>query len=160
MSFERLICETPPGSKVTQLHCKVKYIDRNHVKIDAWANITKPIEDVWIHVVSYMFNTYQKLGIDLWENICDWLSGKKNSYIMYWGIERILKYTNLNHSCPFVGHVYIKANNVSMSKFDFTTIIPSGRYRLDFQVAEGDRRKVIGGSKLYFSVSDHRIEVV
>lgn len=38
------------------------------------------------------------------------------------------------------------------------SIVFSGRYRIDLNLTEGNRKKVLAMGKLYLSVSNHRIE--
>lgn len=134
------------------------------MKIDLHWNLTRPVHDAWIHGTwYYKFNglTYNRFPIDLWENLCDWLSGKSKSYLLDWTIGRAINYSNMNHSCPYHGYVFLKVDNMSVNNFPFEpeTLIPSGRYRVDLDFTEGNRVP-IGNAKLYFSVSDHRLEVV
>src|SRR5262249_2128104 len=125
------MCNTYPDSKVSNMKCVIKYIDRKNIKIDMWANVTKQIERIWaIALMYYKYNTYQRIAVNLWEDICGWFSGKTKSYIMDWTFGRVLNYTNLNHHCPYNGHVYLKVDNVSIDRFPFPPIIPSGRYRI------------------------------
>lgn len=162
ITFERVICKAHPGSVITKLICDIKYIDRNgNLKIDAWMNISKSIDNVWIHAVPYYrYNTYHRIANELWEKPCDWLAGTTKSYIMDWTVGRMLKYTNLNHTCPYVGRMYFKVANISMSNFPIPPIMPSGRYRVDVELTESDRKNVLASAQFYSSISDHRIEIV
>lgn len=131
------------------------------MKLYVHGNLTKAVDNVWVHgVFYYKFNgiTYQKYPIDLWESFCGWMEGKSKSYVLDWTVGRILKYTNVNHTCPYVGLVIMKVDNISIDNFPFEPLVPSGRYRVDLDIAESDRIPY-GGAKLYFSVSDHRLEV-
>lgn len=154
-------CVYRPGSFIQSVYCKIDYISRKNLKIDIHYNFTKPRSDIWFHgSLNYKFNglTYQKFPINLWENICDWMSGKQKAYILDWTLGRLTKYSNLNHSCPFNGYYFIRVNNMSMDSFIVEPLLPSGRYRLDLVATEGDRVPLTD-MKLYFSISDHRLEV-
>lgn len=160
ITFERVICKTYPGSKFAHIHCGVKYIDRNNLKIDVWGNISEPIENAWINIEPYYkYNTYTRIAGYIWENICEWFTGKK-SFILDYTIGSILNYSNFNHVCPYIGYIYFKTNNISINTFEFPQLVPSGRYRVDFNLTEGDRKRILIHGKLYFSISDHRIEMV
>lgn len=146
---------------MSALGCDVKYIDRDNLRIYVWSNITAPVNDAWIHTVfNYRYNTYQKYAIDLWENACSWVSGKGKSYILDWTVKKLLKNTNFNHPCPYNGHTFININNISVSRLPLEPIMPAGRYRMDFNVTEGNRSNVLFISKIFFSISDNRIERV
>lgn len=115
---------------------------------------------MWVHTVFYYkyAYTYQKYAIDLWENMCDWLGKKTKSYLLDWTIGRAQRYTNINHSCPYEGVVYLKADNISIKQFPIEPLLPSGRYRMDINITEGNRKTSIFVGKVFFSISDHRIE--
>lgn len=163
--FERFTCSpSPPESKVQSLYCNVKRISRNNLKLHIHANITKPVNDVLFHVTFYYkFNriVFNKYPIDLWENVCDYLDGKiMKSYMLDWIVKGLLKYTNLNHSCPYIGYVFLKADNISVDTLSFApSLIPAGSYRIDIIGTESDR-VTFAAAQMYFSVSEHRMEVV
>lgn len=158
-----MVCPaTKPESKIQSLYCNVRYINRKDLKFDVHWNLTRPVYDAWLHgVLYYKFNgiSYSKFPIDLWENFCDWMDHKKPAFILEWTYGRILKYTNFNHSCPFFGHYLIRVKNISVEHFVIEPLLPSGRFRLDVDFTENDRIP-FGGFKLYFSVSDHRLEII
>lgn len=136
--YEKLICKVYPGGKVAAHKCLTKYIDRNNVKVDSHVNFIEPLNNLWA-------------GIRL--------DGKSKSFVLDWILPIIGKYTNVNHPCPY-NSVYIKPDNISVNGFAFPQIIPSGRYRINIKLAQGDERTVFKEGDLYFSISDHRIEVV
>lgn len=145
---------------MSSVDCKAKYIDRNHVKIAASANLSEPLHEIWVHVEPYYkFNRYTRIAGYIWENLCDWLAGKKSFILDYYG-SRLMKFTNINHTCPYSGNIFGKIDNISIQAFAFPQILPSGRYFIDMIGYESDRSKVLSNLQIYFSVSDHRIEIV
>lgn len=131
------------------------------MKFDLFANVSKPVEDMWIHgVIYFKYNTYQKIATEYWDNPCDWIAGRSTSFLLDFARPVILKYSNCNHTCPYVGAVYARSSNISAQALTFPQIVPAGRYRIDFNVTEGDRKTLLGGGSLYASISDHRIEIV
>lgn len=147
-----------PGSKIDQFGCKVKYIDRTHLKIDMWLNVTEPVSVVKTRgTFYYKYNTYQRVGGEVRLDICDWLNGKPY-YILDWFVSKLLKYTNLNHKCPYDGLVYFRVSNISIDKFTPTKLVPAGRYRIDTSLLETDDRILFNVSS-YFSISDYRTDV-
>lgn len=161
MIFERVICKAHPGSKVSYAHCRVKHIDRAHLTVDAWANLSEPLKDIHLHGVAYFkYNTYQKIATEYYENLCDWLAGRHSSFLLDYTKPFMLKYTNFNHLCPYNGSVYVKIDNISEQAFPFPSLVPAGRYRIDFNFTEGNRSNILGGGSMYLGVSDHRVEVV
>lgn len=102
-----------------------------------------------------------KFPIDLWENMCDWISGKRKAYILDWTFRRILNYTNFNHTCPFYGYYVIDIKNISTDHFNVEPLLPSGKYRLDVEFTQQQGGGVpFTAFHIYFSVSDYRLEVV
>lgn len=145
------------------LKCKMKYIDRDHLTIDVSCNLTEPVYNMYLHIEPYFkFNRYTRIAGHIWENICDWLGGKRSSFIVDYYVPIIVNNSNLNHPCPYSGYVFIKFDNISMKTFAFPQILPTGRYYEDVYITEsyGSKSKVLINYKLYNSVSDHRIEVV
>lgn len=139
----------------------MRYISRGFLKMEIIGNLSQPLHDIWTHAVGYYkYNTYTKYTIDLWENMCNFLSGKSRSYLLQWTLVKIQRYTNLVHACPYEGLIYIKAKNFSIHTIPVEPLIPSGRYRLDINVTDGSRKLLVFSGKLFFSVSDHRIEQV
>lgn len=92
----------------------------------------------------HRFNSiiFQRFGVGLWDNVCDWLAGKARSYVLDWTIGRIIKHTNLNHSCPYSGLVYIKIDDVSINDtsirtyIPFEPLIPAGKYRININLTD------------------------
>lgn len=71
----------------------------------------------------------------------------------------IAKYSNTYHPCPFSGLIYAKADNVSVQHFILPQIVPAGRYRIDFNITEGQHGTTMIATSVYGSISDHRVEV-
>lgn len=158
MLYERLDCFT--DEKFAYSKCDLKRISRNYVKINLNITLKKPVKDVWIHgIFFYKYNLFQKFPIDLWGNLCLWLDGKSKSYLLDWTTRPLLKYSNLNHTCPYTGTIHVKADNISIGQLlAFENFLPSGRFRMDINLTEGYGKSVFFTSRTFFSVSDHRIE--
>lgn len=79
---------------------------------------------------------YQKFLIDLQEDVCGFLRGKKPSKILEMVVPVIENYTNTLHECPYHDEVYLK-------KFRLTSlglpIVPTGQYRLDVSFYSGKK---------------------
>lgn len=127
LTFEKGYCKILPNDILSAVHCDVKYIKRDRLRAYVYANISKPIHNAWVHyVLNYRYNrmTYHKFPVDLWESPCDWLGGKK-SWILDWTVGIVLNYTNINHPCPYEGHLYFKADNLSINTFNIEQLAPS-----------------------------------
>lgn len=138
----------------------MKYIDRNHLKVDAWGNLTKPVNSFKLRIrFYYKYARYQRVGGDFNVNLCEMLLMKANRHpVMEWYLGKLSKFTNFNHKCPYSGFLYARADNVSIDELVYPDMIPAGRYRIDTTVFE-DNDRVLFNTSVYFSISDHRIDV-
>lgn len=158
--FEKFICKYQPGSKVDpKYRCIVKYIDRNHLKVDLWGNLTAPISALKFRLqFYYKYNSYQRVGGDFNVDICEEFSKKERMSAIKWLLEKLSQLTNVNHKCPYEKYLYAKVDNVSMEEFDYPQIMPGGRYRIDTTLFE-DNNRILFNTSVYFSISDHRLDV-
>lgn len=158
--FEKMECYQNRNGHFSSVKCEMKRVSREHIKINLVINLTKPVNDVWIHgVFYYKYNRYQKFPIDLWESVCAWLGGTGKSYMLEWTTRKILKYSNLNHSCPYNGTIFVKADRLSLKDLlAFESLLPAGRFRLDINMTEGYAKKVFFIAQMFFAISDNRIE--
>lgn len=145
---------------VSTLTCDLKYLNNERFRVNFYTNATKPLDNIWFHFVFYYrFNptTFSKFPIDVWENVCDWIGGKAKAAILNFGLGNILKYTSLNHSCPYQ-EVYANADNLTSDSFIVDQLFPAGKYRAEANVTDGYKKNLLANIKLIFSISDHRIE--
>lgn len=159
--YEKLVCKRHPGSKIDQYQCLMKYIDRNHMKIDTWANATSPVTSVNLHLtLFYKYNVYHQVGGNVNLNICDVMNKKlKLGPTLDWAFYVLSKYSNIDRGCPYDGFVYYKTDNVSINEFALPLyMMPAGRYRIDSMVFE-DNGRILFNMSSYFSISDHRVDV-
>lgn len=75
-----------------------------------------------------------------------------------WTLGRVQNYSNMNHPCPYEGHVYLKIDNISVHHFPVEPLIPAGRYRVDAEASFGKGKKVYATASVFLSVSDVRVE--
>lgn len=116
-TIEKVVCKQMPNTVVSAVFCEIKYIRHGLFRMNFWTNLSEPVHDIWAHLVFYYRyspTSYQKWAIDVWENVCDWLGGKK-SPLLDWTARIILKYSNANNSCPYEGYVQLKADNLSVN---------------------------------------------
>lgn len=165
LTFERLHCpKTSPGSVAQSFNCILKHVSRTNLKIHVGWKLTRPVQSFWMHsVFYYKFNgiTFHKFPIDLTEDLCGWINGTGKSFAMDWSLGKMLKYTNVNHTCPYVGPMWLKVDNIPEETLTFdNSLIPSGEYRVDYEMLESPASNPFLEASLYFSVSDHRLEIV
>ena len=70
----------------------------------------------------------------------------------------IFNYSNFDHPRTLKGNMFLKIDNISMDKFPLEPLLPSGRYRFDVNLTEANKIDAVFMGKLFFTVSDHRIE--
>lgn len=161
IKIEKSICKKFPNNIISAVFCDIRYISRDNVKMNLWTNFSQPIYEAWIHaVVYYRFNglIYQRFPVNLYEDLCGWLAKKSQSYILHWTFEQVLQYSNMNHHCPYNGHVYVKIDNISANNFLIEQFLPAGKFRLDINITNSHKGAALVMGSLFFSVSDNRVE--
>lgn len=120
------------------------------------------MDSLWSHTVFYYrYNsyTYQKFPIDLWEDVCAWLNGTTNRFLLKWISQIISKYSNLNHSCPYYQVMEVEAERLKLNNFLLIEqLLPSGKYRGEINLTRGYKKEPIAIVKFFFSISDNRID--
>lgn len=124
-----------------------------------------------VHIIAYYrYNglIYRKFPVDLYEDFCEWIENRNKTgwldqrkyFFLEFAFGIILDYTNFNHPCPYVGSVYIENAQISIKLMQNTLkhLVPAGRYFVEFSMAHKNRTKVYFSGKVYFTISDHRIE--
>lgn len=73
---------------------------------------------------------------------------------------KYVKYDGGELKCPLKGNIWAGYKNIDMQKeFPVVPLIPSGHYRFDATFTERNRKNVYLTVKLFFEISDNRIEV-
>lgn len=139
--------------------CNVKFNNRKNFSARFEGRLRKPVNSIWAHsVMYYKYNYYTKFPVDVWEDFCGFLNGKTHPILLEMMLSRLIKHVNVNHSCTNSKDIFATFDNVPWSLFTFEPLIPSGRFRLDVNLTEGNRGDPLAELKIYFSVSDHRVE--
>lgn len=126
------------------------------------ATFNRTIKSFFIHAnLFYQFssNEYRPLLFNLWEDFCGYMNGDELNRFLSIFLPRYMKNTNFNHTCPYKPGVYqIKFDNISFNALDFIKMIPAGRYRFELSYHVGFNGPSFGKHKIFYSVSDHRVE--
>ncbi|KAG4078413.1 hypothetical protein HA402_013124 [Bradysia odoriphaga] len=119
LHLDRFACTVLNTEKIDSARCICKHISWSNIKIDIELISSRPIRNIWLHVVFYFkFNgiVYNKFPIDLWENVCDFADGKREkTFFLDWWVARVQRFSNFNHSCPY-SNISVKTNNVSLDE--------------------------------------------
>lgn len=140
------------------LKCDLRPIARDRYNIFYRCDLSRPLNAIHVHsVLKYRHNTYRTFFIDLWEDYCSYLSGKTSSFVLNVIHKNIAPYTNVNHTCPYTDSITLAMKNFSSKDLILDLLLPAGQFRMDFDITESREKPHILASKIYFSVSDHRI---
>lgn len=167
--MEKVVCIANDNDSATLTTCLVKYINRRELTLDVSLMLKKRLDAAFLHaVVYYRYNgiEYKKFPIDIWEDMCGWFKfrydtrsmKKMESFFAEWILKKFSNYTNLNHTCPYEGEIATKVARFPIGSIEIPQLLPAGRYRLDIIVLEGDRKSIVFATKIFYSISDHRIE--
>ncbi|XP_034650287.1 uncharacterized protein LOC117889887 [Drosophila subobscura] len=91
----------------------------------------QPVRNMSVHIKVFKrdySNKYQPFLVDVVVNMCD-IIGRRNysPYGRYlWGLFK--RYTNFNHSCPFVGHMF--ARGIFIDESVVPVKLPLGDYQI------------------------------
>ncbi|XP_062127558.1 uncharacterized protein LOC133839924 [Drosophila sulfurigaster albostrigata] len=139
MVYKSMNIECLPDAKyVVNSTCVVKAENWNKAVLFMDCELILPLRNSTVQMELFKKgynNRYHPFLINAAFNMCDIIS--KRNFIPYgtifWKI--IKQYTNVNHSCPFLGHLfarnlYIDANSSFIPRF------PLGFYMISFKVSE------------------------
>lgn len=161
MNFERFEVKAMPNSGWKVIKHVFKKINQSDVNVDLVMSLNRTYETIFLHLVTYVqssSNAYRK-GLEFWEDVCK-ISGGDNINVLIRVITgTLLPYTNFIRRCPYPPGLYhYKLKSLRSDMFNFGQLLPAGRFRLEINFTDRYDGKVIGTNKLYFSISDHRIE--
>lgn len=165
MIFGRFECYPGKSTKVHVQECSMKRTSRigsDRINFLVELNVLAPITQIRFHSALYFkHQAYRKTPIELSEDICDWLNKKKRSSLLDATLGLILKFIQYDHKleCPLVpGNMSMKAYNVSLNdQFPMIPLLPSGQYRMDSTLFEGQRNPFVS-IKFFMTISDKRVE--
>ncbi|XP_022227176.2 uncharacterized protein LOC111077280 [Drosophila obscura] len=146
--------ECSPNPKITaNVSCILKAVNWNKAVAQMDMYLVEPVKNITIHLKIFKrdySNKYHPFLVDVVVNLCD-IIGRRN-YSPYgkfiWGLFK--RYTNVNHSCPFMGHIFARDFFVDESVVPMK--LPLGHYLLALTPFENYREKppqTLGSIKLY-----------
>lgn len=141
MIFESFECEPGNLTSVIINNCIVKSSTQNRsdlIDISIHTTIVKPLPKIYLHVaVYYKYQVYKKIPIDLFDDACAWLNGKKQSFAMelIYSIKQFMKYDgDREMCCPLKGNFSIEVSKIPLNKkFPLLPLMPSGQYLNNIQ---------------------------
>lgn len=95
----------------------------------------------------------------MWEDFCGFMSGEKKNLVLALAYPLFIKYTNVNHTCPYLpGSYFFKIDDFYVNTAAPLFLVPAGRYRLEININEGFEGPLVAKSKIIGSVSDRRVD--
>lgn len=96
--------------------------------------------------------TYRTFLYDTHNDLCDFLGARRKSQPMLdvFG-SYIDQFSNLNHSCPYVGNVTVRNLRYDSGMMK-NTIIPGGQYRVDMRIFEEDTNRTVFQTETFVTV--------
>lgn len=140
-------------------NCFVRPIARGAYKVNMTAVFRRDLNDIQVHVSTYFrLDSYQKFPGDVWENLCDYLSGRGNPIFLKIFMPNFVEYMNTNHTCPYRANesFSLAAQKFQIKDFTFAAFVPTGKYRTSMTFAEGTQRNMIITFRLFFSVTKYK----
>lgn len=138
-------------------------MNRDRMRVHMEATFNRTLESIFVHSsIFHQFsnNEYRPFLLNVWEDFCGYMRGDKRNMYLNLLAPLFMKNINFNHTCPYHPGMYlVKFDNVSVSDLDTIKIIPAGRYRLELSYHIGFKGPFLLTHKIYYSVSDHRIEL-
>ncbi|KAH8299380.1 hypothetical protein KR044_000854, partial [Drosophila immigrans] len=97
-------------------------------------------------------NLYKPFFGKLQFNLCDLVdTSKPRNYLEKSVMQHLKKFTNINHSCPYSGHLF--ARNLTLDVASFPPL-PLQEYKLSFKCIQNNPSSYLGTMLLYFDVSE------
>ncbi|XP_020715705.1 uncharacterized protein LOC110118418 [Ceratitis capitata] len=137
-------------SYIANLNCRLKPLNRTKAVINMDVELIRKIENVTISMQLLKKNYANKFLpflVKVRANVCDMMESKAGINLYLAIFKRVLKdYSNINHSCPFSGHLWIR--DLYLDSAMVPVAPPVGVYRLSYHFNEATTKDLI--AKMYF----------
>lgn len=117
-------------------YCNLTLKSRTEQLLNVECNFIRPQFDAHFHVkVFYRFNIYKPFLIDVLFDFCDHVGPRRQiqNPLMSALMPFFLRHSNLNHSCPFDGLMFVRGFVLNQEILQGAHV-PSGKYRVDLRV--------------------------
>lgn len=130
--------------------CGVSKTVRRSASLHMACALKKPVHRADMRLILYYrFLEYQQFMIDIVADFCGYMSGKVPSHLLDIVMPVILPISNLNHTCPYDGNVYVNNFEIDDRIMD-NTLFPPGQYRINLAFLTGKR--LIASTQIYVMV--------
>lgn len=153
--FEKCEYEVHDRSVITQENITFRLIARNTVKFNITLVLDHPLQQLWMNFVLYhKYLRYQRFLVNTWDDLCV-LRGPMIDLVMQ-NLNRIGTEFHFKLQCPYSGTIMLTNNGFNMSEV-VVPLVPSGKYRLDYNLALGRKKSPVITISVFTSVSDLRV---
>ncbi|XP_034484469.1 uncharacterized protein LOC117789548 [Drosophila innubila] len=122
------VCESKNKSWVTFESCRLHALQRNKTILNLFATFLQPTNSITLRLqVQKRANGFKPWVIDINFDVCQFLKSKKNKVakVVY---DLFKDFSNINHSCPFMGKQVISGFYPTVDKLPH--VMPTGDYVL------------------------------
>ncbi|KAH8321660.1 hypothetical protein KR074_011387, partial [Drosophila pseudoananassae] len=134
-------CGTAPKYSANA-SCVVKAINWNKAVANMDVYLIGELKNISVRIQIFKrdyTNKMQPFLVDVTINLCDII--QRRSYVpygrMYWNV--LKRYTNINHSCPFSGHMF--SREMYLDEKLIPMVLPLGTYKVTFNFFENFQNK-------------------
>ncbi|XP_022226173.1 uncharacterized protein LOC111076594 [Drosophila obscura] len=129
--FTNLVCQSYNQSWFVFHNCRLKAVSRNIVVFNANGTVLYPVNDISVRGrIFKRANGYRPWLYDVTFDACRYLRKPNNPLIaMVYGLFK--QYSNINHTCPFVGPQIVKDFYLRTDLMPLP--LPTGDYLLSLQ---------------------------
>ncbi|KAH8370406.1 hypothetical protein KR093_003317, partial [Drosophila rubida] len=155
LKWTNVICTSHNESWVHVNDCRLKAISRNLTILNVNITILHPTNDIFIDAQLYKkANGYKPWLI---KSMVDFCRFSKTSYNPYAKIvfSLLKSYSNLNHSCPYVGHIIVQGFYITPAQLGLP--FPTGDYLVALKWIY--YKKLQASTNVYFSFTEDYIDM-
>ncbi|KAH8371818.1 hypothetical protein KR093_008983, partial [Drosophila rubida] len=151
IKWTNVICASHNESWVHVNECRLKAISRNVTILNINATILYAVNDITVDTQLFKrANGYKPWIMKFLLDFCRFFKTSYNPYarLLY---HQIKDYTNVNHSCPYVGPIIVKGFHVNPAKIGLP--LPTGDYLLAVKWLYDKKLQMT--SNMYFSFTEN-----
>ncbi|KAH8371304.1 hypothetical protein KR093_006839 [Drosophila rubida] len=155
LKWTNMICTSHNESWIKLHECRLRAISRNVTTLNLNATVFYSINDVKVDAqLLKKANGYKPWLIKSFIDFCRFF---KTSYSPYAKIAffQIKEYTNINHSCPYVGPAIIKGFHINAVKIGLP--FPTGEYLVSLKWFY--HKKLTLTTRVYFTFTEDYIDM-
>ncbi|XP_075160691.1 uncharacterized protein LOC142233598 [Haematobia irritans] len=135
--------------------CRLKPVNRYKSEVYMTTYIKDSLTNVTANMVFFKRNDvgiYRPFLVNYTGNVCKFFERKLFNPYMKIAMEPLLKYSNVNHSCPYTGKIFVAGLYIDAAMIPVP--IPPSYYKAEFKFYEGHPRQLIGEVSFSYDISE------